>query len=178
MDNENQIFIGSNGLSLPSFYPDDLPSEWKFDYYSSNISALSLNCDSSADLEEVLGDIDDNFKLVINVDNTLNLQKLLKAFYQYRDKFILFATNVDAKLLDGFQFCIKSDKKIKNCKNIDDLYFNTDAVIFVDRPDGERNIRNLLEKVAKHQENIVLIQNNTDSETLEKTKVISELLGY
>jgi hypothetical protein len=40
---ETEFLIGRSSLDLQDdFYPDDMPSEWRFDYYSTMFKALSL----------------------------------------------------------------------------------------------------------------------------------------
>ncbi len=67
------IFVGSRGVSHPtwceSFYPDDLPLEWRLSYYSNEFRALLLlqddiNSSSSEEVIEWLDDLDDDFKLL------------------------------------------------------------------------------------------------------------------
>jgi len=69
--NETEFLIGRSGLNLQDdFYPDDLPSEWRFDYYSTLFKALSLPIDSDEDLDlifEELSDTEEEFELVLSI---------------------------------------------------------------------------------------------------------------
>lgn len=81
---ETEFLIGRCGLDLvDDFYPDDLPSEWRFDYYSTLFKALSLPIDTTEDLESIFEELEgsspeedgEEFELVL----TITPQQLLDA---------------------------------------------------------------------------------------------------
>jgi len=56
-----------------SFYPDDLPSSWRFSYYSNEFSAIYLTCQewAGASLEQLqawIDDCDEDFQFLLQVD--------------------------------------------------------------------------------------------------------------
>lgn len=64
------ILIGCRGWDhdawTPGFYPEDLPAEWRFCYYSNEIRGVLVPFGdiSSADLHRCLEDCDDSFRFV------------------------------------------------------------------------------------------------------------------
>jgi hypothetical protein len=57
------------------FYPDDLPEDWRFDYYAVPFKALSLAIDTNEDLDQIFEDIKDDdeeekFILVLTVEES------------------------------------------------------------------------------------------------------------
>lgn len=184
MNEQIQIFSGSDGLDIPDFYPDDLPIEWRFDYYSTNNLALMLPINTNEDLEEILEEIDEEFKLVLEIDNAIDIKdvkNIVDTINDYKDKFILFSKTVDVELIayiKNYNFCIESDKKITGFKNIENLYFNNFAIFVTKVSTNERDIRHLLENLLSLNENIVLIHSSADYETLDKANIISNLLVF
>jgi anion-transporting ArsA/GET3 family ATPase len=179
MKDEIQIFVGNNGLDLKDFYPDDLPKEWQFDYYSSQYGALMLNDDGDIDFEEVLEDIDLNFRLVIKINNVKNIDTFLKKINKYKENFILYSN--DMKIYDKlkfYNFCIKSNIKNNKCDNIGDLYFNSAVVLVESAITDDKKLSDYIKKLKKYNKNIVLIQENTDSETIKKIQIICDLLFF
>jgi hypothetical protein len=174
-----QIFVGNNGLDLVDFYPDDLPCEWQFDYYSSSNNALMLPFDSEVDLEEICEDLDENFKLVIDISTLDTIAPLLKIVQHCKENIVLYSNN-NALYQDikEYNFCIQSDTKIAKCKHIDGYYFNNYIVAFSHNPKNDVESREIIENIAKYQENTILIFDNSDLETLKNARVITELLGF
>lgn len=184
MSNNTQIFNGSFGLSLHGFYPDDMPSDWQFDYYSSSNNALLLSLDANEDLEEILADIDENFKLVIDISGCDNILKSLSNINKYNN-FVLFSSNYEAAIfakMQSYNFCISSIVKLKikaSCTYFDGkyYYYKKFLVIVIKTLTNDMEIKQYIEKLAKTQQNIILIQKHTDNDVLNKTKMVCELLG-
>jgi hypothetical protein len=95
---ETEFLIGRRGLDLiDDFYPDDLPSEWRFDFYSTLFKALSLPINTKEDLElifEELEDSDEEFELVLTIEphqllDIKTLSTLLSVVEPYQSWFIL-----------------------------------------------------------------------------------------
>ena len=68
---ETEFLIGRSGLNLQDdFYPDDLPNEWRFDYYSTMFKALSLPIDGDEEPDKLLHPEQSNNEQE-NLDNEL-----------------------------------------------------------------------------------------------------------
>lgn len=177
-----QIFVGSTSLDIPDLYPDDLPDEWRFDYYYNNFNALKLSCDTNYDFDDILDEIDEEFKLVVDITNNFNLDLFLQKTKNYSDNIIFYSNNTDnlAQIKD-FNFCLttKIDKvKANNLKIMDnDLYYNNYPIITIPKPKDEKHIREIIENLLPIKSDIVLLIDNADSEILEKTKIIIDLLN-
>jgi hypothetical protein len=179
MKEEIQIFVGNNGLDLKDFYPDDLPKEWRFDYYSTQHKSVMIGCGEDIDFEDIFEDIDEDFKLVIDISNSQNIDFLLKNISNYKDNFIFYSDNDKFyNNIKNYNFCIQSEKVIKGVKNIDNLYFNDYVVILTDKPNDNQDAKKVVEKVSDIGSNVVIIYKNSDTETLADTRVIIELLGF
>ena len=161
------------------FYPDDLPQEWLFDYYSNEFNALFVTDTASLEKEEILEDIEDDFCLVLD----LNPQNLT---WQHPN--IVFWTQcsdlkIATELTKHKNICIQSDKKLdlnlnfiqienKFCKN-QFLYFKTQAV-FITKLDSDD--KQLAQQLKQLPQDICVIFQKTSSVNLQKAKTISELL--
>ncbi|MBE8189541.1 MAG: hypothetical protein HAW58_01415 [Candidatus Thioglobus sp.] len=202
---ETQFLIGRNGLDLQDdFYPDDLPSEWRFDYYSTLFKALSLPLDTDEDLEQIFEEIQDSkeeseeseegFELILSIQNsqlinTKKLKKLLDSVADYTQHFTLFCevekppTKEIMQILKGYQICFQSSKALKiGLQEVvvagQYLSFNRQPVLYASQVLDEKQIRNYLETVANVKTKTILICQFAESETLNKVRIIAELLGY
>lgn len=196
--NETEFLIGRSGLDLQDdFYPDDLPLEWRFDYYSTLFKALSLPLDTDEDLEQIFQEMQDSeqgFELVLSIlqsqlEDAKQLTNLLSAVAHYQQQFTLFCeldktpSKTIMKLLAGYQFCFQSPASLKlGLKETQVrgqyLSFNQLPILYVSEVWNEQQIRAYLEEVSSTKTKTVLICRFAESETLNKVRIISELLGY
>lgn len=202
---ETEFLIGRNGLDLQDdFYPDDLPLEWRFDYYSTLFKALSLPIDTDEDLEQIFESIQDSkedleddleeFKLILSIQSSQltqikQLKSLLATIADYQQHFILFCEVVKPptpeimRLLKGYKICFQSSKALKlNLKEVlvsgQYLSFNQYPVLYASEVWDEKQIRTYLETVSNIKTKTILICQFAESETLNKVRIISQLLGY
>ncbi len=196
--NKTEFLIGRSGLDLlDDFYPDDLPNEWRFDYYSILFKALALKIDTEEDLEQIFTELEDSdevFELVISIEqaqlfDATQLASKLKPIQQYQSQFILFCeldkqpNNEIMVILDGYQLCFQSDKKLKfdlNTKLIANkhLYFNQLPILYTSNVWDEKQIRYFLQDMSLINIKTVLICKHAESETLNKIRIIAEILGF
>ncbi len=196
--NKTEFLIGRSGLDLlDDFYPDDLPSEWRFDYYSTLFKALALKIDTEEDLEQIfteLEDSDEMFELVISIEqaqllDAVQLTSKLKPIYQYRSQFNLFCeldeqpSDEVMAILSDYQLCFQSNKKLKldlNTKLIANkyLHFNQLPILYTSNVLDEKKIRDFLQDVSLVNTKTVLIYKHVESETLNKIRIIAEILGF
>jgi len=194
---ETEFLIGRSGLDLQDdFYPDDMPSEWRFDYYSAMFKALSLPIDTDEDLDTIFEDMQDaeEFELVLSIEqvqliDVKQLASLLSGVADHQADFTLFCV-VDQvlgqsviDLLDGYRFCFQSpsslgldlsESKIRGQY----LAFNQIPVMYSDKVWDEKKIRSYLEDASAINTKTVLICKFAESSALDKIRIISELLGY
>ena len=195
---ETEFLIGRHGLSLvDDFYPDDLPSDWRFDYYSTLFKALSLPIDTSEDLElifEELADSDEEFELVLTIKpqqllDIKALQALLAPVEASQALFILSAELGQAPsaeimaLLEGYRLSFRSTTKyelsLKSKQVMSQYLYYTHLPVFHLQGDGDdRQMRVNVEKIAKINTRTVLICNDAESDALNKLRTIAEILGH
>ena len=195
---ETEFLIGRHGLDLvDDFYPDDLPSEWRFDYYSTLFKALSLPIDTSEDLElifEELADSDEVFELVLTIKpqqllDIKTLQALLAPVESSRALFILSAELDQAPsaevmaLLAGYRLSFRSTTKyelsLESKQAMGQYLYYTHLPVFHLQGDGDdKQMRVNVEKIAKINTRTVLICNDAESDALNKLRTIAEILGH
>ncbi len=195
---QTQFLIGRSGLDLQDdFYPDDLPSEWRFDYYSTLFRALSLPIDTDEDLEEIFEEIktsEEEFELVISIEKAQltdpkQLSALLPSVASYQRFFTLFCqldkppTQVVMDLLHGYQLCFQSPKPLKlDLKQVkvmgEYLSFNQHPVLYNSATWDEKQMRTYLQEISSINTKAILICEFAESETLNKIRLVSELLGF
>ncbi len=195
---KTEFLIGRSGLDLQGdFYPDDLPSDWRFDYYSALFKALSLPIDTDEDLDQIFEDIEETgeeFELVLSIEhaqltNVERLTALLSTVVDYQQYFTLFCKVDEApkksvmELLKGYQICFQSSKPLKldmQEKNTMGkvLTFNRMPVLYSSTAWSEKQIRAYLEEVASINTKTIFIGRFAESDTLNKIRIIAELLGY
>ena len=167
------MLIGHLGLDFnDDFYPDDLPQEWQFDYYCNEFNCLFLEETAQIDMSELLEDIEDDFCLVLAVN-----QQNLKCQHP---NIVFWTQSYDAvKNLDNQpNICIQSDKKLDidlNFVQIENqfLYFNNKAVFMTTLNSNDKELAQQLKQLPQ---DICVIFQKTNSVNLQKAKTISELL--
>ncbi len=193
---QKQLLIGKYGLNfLDDFYPDDIPEEWRFDYYSDFFSTLLLPIDTGEDIEDICNNIDNNeFQLVIEVNNKYlqdidKLKDLLSSIAKHKKCIILWLELEDKldnkiyKLLANFKIVIQVPHKIdidlmhKKILNYN-IYFNDIPVIVSSLSLEDSEIHEFLEKIAKLKQKIIIICRSAESYSLNKAITISKMLGY
>jgi len=195
---ETEFLIGRSGLDLQDdFYPDDLPSEWRFDYYSTMFKTLSLPINTNEDLDQIFEDMQDaeeEFELVLSIEqaqliDVKQLASLLSGVADHQADFTLFCV-VDQvlgqaviDLLSGYRFCFQSpsslgldlsEAKIRGQY----LAFNQTPVMYSDKIWDEKQMRSYLEDASVINTKTVLICKFAESSALDKIRIIAELLGY
>lgn len=197
--NKTEFLIGRNGLDLQDdFYPDDLPQDWRFDYYAAIFKTLSLPIDTDEDLEQIFSDIkedeEDKFILVLTIEysqliDTKTLKQHLSDVADYSQHFILFCEVKQAPnketiaLLSNYTICFQSYKALKldlqEVQVLDvTLSFNQYPVLYSAQIWDEKQMRNYLESVANINTKTILICKFAEREALDKIRIVSELLGY
>ncbi len=174
-----QIFIGSTSLDVIDLYPDDLPAEWRFDYYYNAFDALRLDCDTDEDLDEILENIEDDFQLIIDISNTFNLPLLIEKTKVYRDN-VIIVCNSDEHLaaLEDMRYVVKGEVTAGTQLSVlgNTITYNEFPVVFIDKPSDEKHMRSIIEELLPLNQDLVILIDNADSETLEKMKIIADLL--
>lgn len=192
-----QFLIGRCGLDLKDFYPDDLPSEWRFDYYAHFFKALLLRLDTDENLPEILQELqatEDEFELVLSINKTQltdlkSLSKRLAKLANYQKYFTLFC-EIDATptptvmdLLGDYKLCFQSENTLKlGLKSTlmagKYLSFNHCPVVCFEPVLEDKQIPNILEEMALARVKTIFIYPSGEQQALDKIRIIAELLGY
>lgn len=189
-----EFLIGNCGLDFKnSFYPDDLPKEWRFDYYISFFQAIFLDIQYNG-FDKVFNELEDfegDFEVVIGIKKSQinNIKKLIKPVEKYKSKFVLFCqidnilNNEMMNFLNNYNVCLYSKKELQtNLKykkvSGQNIYFNNTPIVFLSKQLDEKKIREFLENTAKINTKTIFICKNNTSENLDKIKIISEILGF
>ncbi|WP_369152757.1 hypothetical protein [Candidatus Thiodubiliella endoseptemdiera] len=196
---KTEFLIGRSGLDLQDdFYPDDLPEDWRFDYYTAIFKALSLAIDTDEDLEQIFDDIredeEDDFLLVLTIEESqftdeATLKGLLNDVQEYADDFILFCEVDDTPskaimaLLSAYKVCFQSKKPLKlKLQEVQvsgsTLSFNQYPVLYSEQVWDEKQMRSYLEDIQSVNTKAILICKFAEREALDKIRIIAELLGY
>ena len=195
---ETEFLIGRSGLDLQDdFYPEDLPSEWRFDYYSTMFKALSLPIDTDEDLDQIFEDMqeaEEEFELVLSIEqsqliNKTQLTSLLSSVSEHQADFTLFCV-VDQSpdkavmdLLTGYHVCFQSTKALllglnEVQINAQTLSFNQTPILYSAEAWDEKQMRSYLEDVSSINAKTILICKFAESSALNQIRIIAELLGY
>lgn len=191
------FLIGRCGLNLEDFYPEDLPIEWRFDYYSTLFKTLSLPINTDEDLEQIFEECRDNeeeFELVLSLTpaqlaNAKQLKKTLSPHHSERTQFTLFSlltappSKAVMSALKAYQFCFQSPRPLGlGLKEIhlpnQILSFNHTPVLYANELEDELQIRHYLEQISITGTKTLLIFQFAQKDTLNKIRIISELLGF
>jgi len=195
---DTEFLIGRSGLDLQDdFYPEDLPSEWRFDYYSTMFRALSLPIDTDEDLDQIFEDMQDaeeEFELVLSIEqaqliNTTQLTSLLSSVSEHQADFTLFCVvdqtpdQIVMDLLAGYQVCFQSAKPLllglnEVQVNAKTLTFNHTPILYSAEAWDEKQMRSYLEDVSSINAKTILICKFAESSALNKIRIIAELLGF
>jgi hypothetical protein len=195
---ETEFLIGRSGLDLvDDFYPDDLPGEWRFDYYSTQFKTLCLPIDTKEDLElifEELADTEEEFELVLSITsdqlaNVSVLKLLLATVADYKKYFVLFCeldkvpNDEIMLLLKDYQCSFQADKKFNfafDNKLVAEkyLYYNHIPVLYTQNNLPDKQMRAYIEQVAIINMRTIIICKNFESKALNKVRIIAELLGF
>ena len=106
----SRVLIGSLGWSFPdwdvSFYPEDIPDDWKLTFYANEFSAVVLpeavwSGDEFSDIAEMVDELDESFKVYCLVETSLpdaeQITQIKEGLDQYFAGFIVkSAVNVDS----------------------------------------------------------------------------------
>jgi hypothetical protein len=200
---ETEFLIGRCGLDLvDDFYPDDLPSEWRFDYYSTLFKALSLPIDTTEDLESIFEELEDSspeedgeeFELVLTITpqqllDASTLSTLLDSVAPYRLLFIL-SCELDRQpsdeimnLLSAYRVSFQSNNQLQLALNNKHamgqyLYYTDLPVCHIQGDGDEKQMRAKIERLAEINTRTLLICKDAESEALGKIRTIAEILGY
>ncbi len=191
-----EFLIGRYGLDLlDDFYPEDLPTEWRFDYYSNTFNAVLLPIDTDEDIDAMLEDVDENFQIVLEIKesdlkNSDHLQTLLADIATYRTRLILWVeitrapTEKILAVLSTYSVVFQS-RQMLNLKKMKyqnlikyHIYFNCIPVIVSTLLLSDEEIRTFLEHIATVGQKVVIICCLAEVESLIKVKTILKQLGY
>jgi hypothetical protein len=196
--NKTEFLIGRYGLDLvDDFYPDDLPREWRFDYYSTLFKTLSLPIDTQEDLDSIFEELEDSneeFELVLAIKfaqltDIKTLKTLLDSVKSHQSMFVLFCEleqqpSVEVmNLLGDYKIAFQSEKPYKlTLKNKQVagkyLYYTHIPVLYTANIWDEKQMRTYVEQAGVINLRTILICKQAESEALHKIRTVVELLGF
>lgn len=192
-----EFFIGRYDLNfLDDFYPDDLPTEWRFDFYANTFNSVLLPLDTTEDIESILEELGDDFYLVFEVsDHTLTqpqqLEEVLALTQGHHN--IIFWFKITKKpntqlltLFKGQSVVFQSQSNIAGMpKDYQHhqlanqfIYYNKTPVLVSSLALSDKEIRQFIESLTSINQKIVLICRSAEGTHLEKAKLIAQMLGY
>jgi len=171
----DRLLLGFSGwpFDWPDYFPDDLPEDWQMGYYSNDADALVLSADElhaidTDDLEEWCDDLPEHFRFYLKVDAVADVSA------KHRD---VLREHLGAFLLP--ESAAKSESKI--WYDMGDGRWGTSdqpRLVFVDYEHTDmRSMREILQKLPKGLDALILKQEISDPGSLAELKTLTQLLG-
>jgi hypothetical protein len=172
----DRLLLGFSGWPLVwlDYFPEDLPEDWQLAYYSNDADALVLSADELHaidvdDLEEWCDDLPDYFRFYLKVDAVADVSAgYLEVIGEHLGAFLLpeSASKADhdrswVAMADGSWGV--SGQPLLTFLN----YKQTDL----------RSMRELLQKLPKELEALILNREVSDPRSLAGLKTLTQLLG-
>ena len=172
----DRLLLGFSGWPLvwPDYFPEDLPEDWQLAYYSNDADALLLSADELHaidvdDLEEWCDDLPDYFRFYLKVDAVADVSgEHLEVLGEHLGAFLLpeSAANSEnerswAGMGNGF-WGVSGQPRMVFLE-----YEQTDL----------RSMRELLQKLPKELEALILNREVSDPRGLAELKTLTQLLG-
>jgi len=172
----DRLLLGFSGWPLvwPDYFPEDLPKDWRLAYYSNDADALVLSADElhaidAEDLEEWCDDLPDYFRFYLKVDALADVSaEHLEILGEHLGAFLLpesaaKSENERSWVAMGDGCWGASGQPLLAFLN----YEQTDL----------RSMRELLQKLPKDLEALILNREISDPRSLTELKTLTQLLG-
>jgi len=172
----DRLLLGFSGWPLvwSDYFPEDLPEDWQLAYYSNDADALVLSADElhaidAEDLEEWCDDLPDYFRFYLKADAVVNVSaKHLDVLGEYLGSFLLPESAVNSE-----NYLCWSDMG-------DGCWGEPDQprLVFLDYAQTDlRSMRELLQKLPKELDSLILDQEISDPSSIAELKTLTQLLG-
>jgi len=172
----DRLLLGFSGWPLlwPDYFPEDLPEDWQLAYYSNDADALVLSADELhaidiEDLEEWCDDLPEYFRFYLKVDALADVSA---------EHIEVLGEHLGAFLLP--ESAAKSDNDRCWYAISDSSWGESDQprLVFLEyEQTGLRSMRELLQKLPKDLEALILNRDISDPRSLAELKTLTQLLG-
>ena len=172
----DRLLLGFSGWPLvwPDYFPEDLPEDWQLAYYSNDADALVLSADElqaidTDDLEEWCDDLPEYFRFYLKADSLANVSaQHLEVLGEYLGAFLLPES------------ASKADHD-RSWVAMGDGHWGTSdqpRLVFLDYEQTDlRSMRELLQKLPKELEALILNREISDPRSLAELRTLTQLLG-
>ena len=172
----DRLLLGFSGWPLvwPDYFPEDLPEDWRLAYYSNDADALVLSADElhaidAEDLEEWCDDLPGYFRFYLKVDALADVSaEHLEVLGEHLGAFLLPESAVNSMndrswvaMADG-TWGVSGQPRMVFLE-----YEQTDL----------RSMRELLQKLPKELDALILDRDISDPLSLAELKTLTQLLG-
>ena len=172
----DRLLLGFSGWPLvwPDYFPEDLPEDWQLAYYSNDADALVLSADElqtidTDDLEEWCDDLPDYFRFYLKVDALADLGvEHLDVLGEHLGAFLLPESAAKSQNEQSWVAMADGSWGVSGQPHLVFLnYEQTDL----------RSMRELLQKLPKELEALILNREISDPRSLTELKTLTQLLG-
>ena len=171
----DRLLLGFSGWPLmwPDYFPEDLPEDWQLAYYSNDADALVLSADElhaidTSDLEEGCNDLPDYFRFYLKVDAVSDVSaEHLEVLGEHLGAFLLPESAAKSESEGWYDMG-------------DGLWGTADQprLVFLNYEQTDlRSMRELLQKMPKELEALILNREISDPRSLAELKTLTQLLG-
>jgi hypothetical protein len=172
----DRLLLGFSGWPLvwPDYFPEDLPEDWRLAYYSNDADALVLSADELHaidvdDLEEWCDDLPDYFRFYLKVDAVADVSAgYLEVIGEHLGAFLLPES------------ASKADHDRSWVTMADGCWGESGQprLVFLNYEQTDlRSMRELLQKLPKELEALILNREISDPRSLAELKTLTQLLG-
>ena len=171
----DRLLLGFAGWPLiwPDYFPEDLPEDWQLAYYSNDADALVLSADEldaidTEDLEEWCDDLPEYFRFYLKVDALADVSA---------EDIEVLGEHLGAFLLP--ESAANSDNDRCWYAMSDSSWGESDQprLVFLDYEQTDlRSMRELLQKLPKELEALILNRDISDPRSLAELKTLTQLL--
>ena len=172
----DRLLLGFTGWPLiwPDYFPEDLPEDWRLAYYSNDADALVLSADElqaidAEDLEEWCDDLPDYFRFYLKVDALADVSA---------EHLEILGERLGASLLP--ESAVNSDNERSWVVMGDGCWgvSSQPRMVFLEYEQTDlRSMRELLQKLPKELDALILDRDISDPRSLAELKTLTQLLG-
>jgi len=172
----DRLLLGFSGWPLlwPDYFPADLPEDWQLAYYSNEADALVLNADELHaidvdDLEEWCDDLPEYFRFYLKVDALADVSA---------EHIEVLGEHLGAFLLPESAVMADNDRCWYAMSDSSWGESDQPRLVFLDYEQTDlRSMRELLQKLPKELEALILNRDISDPRSLAELKTLTQLLG-
>ena len=172
----DRLLLGFSGWPLmwSDYFPEDLPEDWQLAYYSNDADALVLSADElhaidTSDLEEWCDDLPDYFRFYLKVDAVADVSA---------GHLEVLGGHLGAFLLPESAANSENERSWAGMGNGFWGVSGQPRMVFLEYEQTDlRSMRELLQKLPKELEALILNREISDPRSLAELKTLTQLLG-